>query len=326
MPSHSISSFGILHRIHLVLSRRLWDDPENPLQSGEAFLHTLQNAVNQCGAEAPISSCVLTGEYMIGQLPSIHLLRLAFLYAASMCEGFPYVHRAVLSCAENYMNNFGICGLPPLLSIFMKLVNQQTQSDSLTREERDRWKQTEKAIESVWTKTTRNYESGTGIQDIHSTHYPQQPNTAFEPGSHVQSQQSSTTALFHPNTNMNHSSTSMGILFTPDPNAKMLELANHHQPLPQVEEALHLNGQSAVVGEFEDMDTLTISPSMPHPGVRQPSFSSAALDYDTILDDIASIERTSMPESETQFMANLGLRPGTNLADVFSHEFTGFLK
>ncbi|KAI0415940.1 fungal-specific transcription factor domain-containing protein [Xylaria grammica] len=327
MPSHSISSFGILHRIHLVLSRRLWDDPENSLQSGEVFLHTLQNAVDQCGAEASIASCVLTGEYMVGQLPSIHLLRLAFLYAASMCQGFPYLHRAVLSCAESYMNNFGICGLSPLLSVFMKLVDQQSQGDSLTREERDRWKQIERAIESVWTKTTRNDESDAGMENIRSTPYLQQTNaTTFASIPHVQSQQSSTTALFHPNTSNinNHSPANLGILFTPDPNAKIPELANHHQP-PGEAETLHLNGQSAAVGEFEDMDTLAaISPSMHAPGAGRPSFASATLDYDTILDDIASIERTSMPESETQFMANLGLRPGTNLADVFSHEFMGF--
>ncbi|KAF2969699.1 hypothetical protein GQX73_g3934 [Xylaria multiplex] len=320
MPSHSISSFGILHRIHLILSRRLWDDPENILQSGEAFLHTLQNAVNQSGAEASISSCVLTGEYIIGQLPSTHLLRLAFLYAASMCQGLPYLHRAVLSCAESYMNNFGVCGLSPLLPVFMKLVDQQSQRDSLTREERDRWKQMEKAMGSVWTRTNRSFDSGTGIEDIRPMHYLQQTNSAFTSVPHAQSQ---TTALFHPNTNINHGSTGMGILFTPDPNVKMTELANHHQPAAEAE-TLHLNGQSTAVGEFEDMDTLTISPSMHTPGAGRSSFNSGALDYDTILDDIASIERTSMPESETQFMANLGLRPGTNLADVFSHEFMGF--
>ncbi|KAI3340111.1 fungal-specific transcription factor domain-containing protein [Ustulina deusta] len=326
MPSHSISSFGMLHRIHLVLSRRLWDDHEDSLQPGDAFLHALHNAVSSCGAQASLSSCVLTGEYMTGQLPSIHLLRLAYLYAASMCQGFPYMQRAVLSCAESYMNNFGICGLSPLVPVFMKLVDQQVRNGSLTREESGRWKLIEKATESVWTKSTRNSEPGTGVEDVQSTHYPQQSNTTFGlvPDAQLQ-RQPSAAALFHPNTNINHGSTNMGMLFSQDPiTAKMPGLANHDQPPPEAE-ALRLNGRPTAIGEFEDMDTLTISPSIHHPPeAGRSSVSGAALDYDTILDDIASIERTSMPESETQFMANLGLRPGTNLADVFSHEFMGF--
>ncbi|RYC62194.1 hypothetical protein CHU98_g4012 [Xylaria longipes] len=316
MPSHSISSFGILHRIHLLLSHRLWDDTKNPLQSGDTFLRTLQNAVNQCGAHVSLSSCVLTGEHMTGQLPSVHLLRLAFLCAASMCMGFPHLHRAALSCVESYVSDFGICGLSPLLSVFMKLVDQQAQSNLLIREEKERWNQVENAIGLVWAEPSRNYESETRHEDIHPTPFPQQSNTAFGLAPNTRSEQSSTATLFHTNTNIAHGSANTGLPFSQDPGAKMSE----PQPGPETE-TLHLNGPSAAIGEFEDMDTLAISPSIHFPGSGRPSFSGAALDYDTILDDIASFERTSVPESDTQFMANLGLRPGTNLADVFSHGF-----
>ncbi|KAI0466249.1 fungal-specific transcription factor domain-containing protein [Xylaria cf. heliscus] len=319
MPSHSISSFGILHRIHLVLSHRLWDDTENSLRSGDAFLRTLQNAVNQCGAQVSLSNCVLTGEHMTGQLPSIHLLRLAFLCTASMRNGFPHLHRAALSCVESYVGNFGVCGLSPLLSVFMKLVDQQVQSNVLTGEERGRWKQIENAIRLVWAEPPRNYESDTRHEDVDSTHFPQQPSPAFGLAPNMQSEQSSTATLLHPNT---HGSAHTGLPFSQDPNVKMSELATH-QPAPETE-TLHLNGPCAAIGEFEDLDTLAISPSIHFPGSGRPGFSGPALDYDTILDDIASFERTSVPESDTQFMANLGLRPGTNLADVFSHEFMGF--
>ncbi|KAI0450577.1 fungal-specific transcription factor domain-containing protein [Xylaria acuta] len=311
MPSHSISSFSILHRIHLVLSHRLWDDSEYSLQSGDAFLGALQNAVNQCGAQVSLSSCVLTGEHMAGQLPSVHILRLAFLCAASMCKGIPHLHHAALSCVESYVGNFGTCGLSPLLSVFMKLVDQQAQSNLLIGEERERWKQIENAIELVW------------AEDIHSTPFPQQSNTAFELAPNARSEQSSTATLFHLNTNIAHGTANTSLPFSQDPNVKMSELVIQQPPPPETG-TLHLNGPSATIGECEDMDTLAIPPSIHFPGSGRPSFSGAALDYDTILDDIASFERTSVPESDTQFMANLGLRPGTNLADVFSHEFMGF--
>ncbi|KAI0874309.1 fungal-specific transcription factor domain-containing protein [Hypoxylon argillaceum] len=310
MPSHSISSFGILHRIHFVLSHRLWYDPKNSLQSEDAFLHTLQSAVSRYGVEASLSNYVLTGEGRTGQLPSIHLLRLAFLYATTG------QHHAVLNCIEGYMNDFGVCGLSPLLPVFMKLIDRRVDSNSLTGEERGRWNQIEKAIESVWTKP------GTGVEDINSTYYRQQSNTASQSITSTHLQPSSTTPIFHPNTNITHSSTNMNIPFPHNPSVTVPQLVDH-QPPPETE-THPLDRRSADVREFEDLDTLTIPPSMHFPGVERPSFNSATLDYDTILDDIASFERTNVPESDSQFMANLGLRPGTNLADVFSHEFMGF--
>ncbi|KAI0546998.1 fungal-specific transcription factor domain-containing protein [Xylaria curta] len=312
MPSHSISTFGILHRIHLVLSHRLWDDTENSLQAGDAFLRTLQNAVNQCGAQVSLSSSVLTGEHMGGQLPSVHLLRLAFLSAASMCKEFPHTYRAALNCIESYVSNFGICGLSPLLSVFMKLVGQQAQSHFTTGEERERWKQIENAIESVWAESSRtspNYELDTRQEDIRSAHFPLQSNNAFGLAPHAPSEHSSIDAFIA------HGSVSGGLPLSQDPNIKMSELAT-----PDTE-TLHLNGSSDAIGEFEDIETLAISAPIHFSGPGRPS--GATLDYDTILDDIASFEGT-VPESDTQFMANLGLRPGTNLADVFSHEFMGF--
>ncbi|KAI0440804.1 fungal-specific transcription factor domain-containing protein [Xylaria telfairii] len=317
MPSHSISSFGILHRIHLVLSHRLWNDADHSLQSGDAFLRTLQNAVNQCGAQVSLSSCVLTGKNMTGQLPSVHLLRLAFLCAASTCEGFPHLHRATLSCVDGYATSFGICGLSPLLSVFMKLVDQQAQNNLLTGEEREQWERIENAIESVWAKSSQNYESDMRHED---NHFPHQSSPSFEFAPNTRPENPSVATVFHPNANVAHGSANTSLPFPEDLN---LNLKVSELTAPE-SETFRLKGPSPVIGEFEHMDTLAMPPSIHFPEPGRPSFSSAALDYDTILDDIASFERTSVPESDTQFMANLGLRPGTNLADVFSHEFMGF--
>lgn len=328
MPSHSISSFCILHRIHVTLSRRLWDESGDALPMGNVFLHTLQSAVSQCGADASLSSCIVTGESMMGQLPSIHILRLAFLSAASMCTGLPYLQRAALACIESYMSNFGICGLSPLLPVFMKLVDQQAQNDHdlLTWEARARWKQIEKAIESVWTKSTQDsesgIESGTRWGEIRSTYRPQPLHTAFSPVSKAPLQQSLVNTSFRPNMNVTRGPVHIGIPFPPNPNVEISEPVNHPPPIET--RALRLNRPPAAVGEFSDMDTSAMPSSLHFPLSERPRFGGQALDYDTILDDIASFDRADVPESDTQFMANLGLRPGTNLADVFPHEFMGF--
>ncbi|KAI0400103.1 fungal-specific transcription factor domain-containing protein [Xylaria palmicola] len=317
MPSHSISSFGVLHRIHLLFSNRLWDDRDTSLQASDAFLRSLQDAVNQSGIRASLSSCILTGESMAGQLPSIHLLRLAFLCATSICNGFDHMHRAVLSCVDSYVNNFGVCGLSPLLSVFMKLVDQQAPVVSLTQEERDRWIQVEKVIERVWTEPNQSRGPDTGADDVQFKHHPEQSNTVFGlvpgPPSRMQAQS-------HPNAQATRTSTNIDIAST-NLNTKDPELSNHQVPETETHQ---LNRPSTGIGEFHVMDALATTPSMQFAGSGQPSLSGTPLDYDTILDDIASFERTNVPESDIQFMANLGLRPGTNLADVFSHEFMGF--
>lgn len=326
MPSHSISSFCILHRIHVTLSRKLWDEADGALPMGDVFLHTLQSAVSQCGADASLSSCIVTGESMMGQLPSIHILRLAFLSAASMCTGLPYLQRAALACIESYMSNFGLCGLSPLLPVFMKLVDHQAQNDILAWEDRARWKQIEKAIESVWTTSTETsepgIESGTRWGEIRSTYRPQPLHAAFNSVSKTPSQQSLVATPFRPNLNVTRGPAHIGIPFSPNPNVEISELVSHPPPIET--QALHLNRPPATVGEFGDMDTSAMPSSLHFPLSERPSFGGQALDYDTILDDIASFDRADVPESDTQFMANLGLRPGTNLADVFPHEFMGF--
>ncbi|KAI1262777.1 hypothetical protein F5Y18DRAFT_144034 [Xylariaceae sp. FL1019] len=319
MPSHSVSSFRLLYRIHHGLSRQSWDGPQATLQAADAFLSTLQNAVSQYGAEKPLSSCILSGERLTGQSPSTHLLRLSFLSAASRCRGFPNLHQAVLGCVESYIGNFGICGLPPTFPVFMNLVIQHGQSDPPSAEERNRWKQAESAMESVWPRPNRSRTPNMRANKSKAADYPNQPAAAFSVASNVQAQQSANAALFHSGTAMAHNPASFGSLYAQDHGTNALDFVHH---TPTETHPVQFNGSSTAIVDFDDMDTV---PGAPHfTASARPSFSSAALDYDTILDDMASIDHTNMAESDPQFMANLGLRPGTNFADVFSHDFMGF--
>ncbi|KAI8623248.1 hypothetical protein F5Y19DRAFT_459246 [Xylariaceae sp. FL1651] len=322
MPSHSVSSFGILHRIHVVLSRRLWDDHGASPQSEETFLTALHDAVSQYGAEKYLTSCILTGECMTSQLPSVHLLRLAYLSAASRCKSFPFLHRTVLSCVEGYINNFGTCGLPPLFSVLIKLLDQQSQNELFEDEEIERWKEVERAMEFVWTTSDQNCTPITGVDNIHSMPYSQQSRNSHIMTANMRLQQTSASTLFHPNSAVSPNSTNIDNMFSQNHNTNMLDFASI-QP-PSENHTHHLNVAPNTISDVEDMEISTIPPPVQFSTSARPSFSGAALDYDTILDDIASIERTNLAESDPQFMANLGLRPGTNLADVFSHEFMGF--
>ncbi|KAI0204376.1 fungal-specific transcription factor domain-containing protein [Astrocystis sublimbata] len=324
MPSHSISSFGILHGCLLLLSHRLWDDAEISILSDEAFLSAVQRAISERGVQASLATSILSGEHMAGQLPSVHLLRLTFLYAGSMCKGLPHLHRAVLSCIESYIGNHGVCGLSPLTSVFMKLIDQRVHTNLLSRAERKRWEEIEQLIESVWNESAQDVvlesiyqDTHPGLAAQHSTSDPELTlNTRAEQSPEANSFQLSTIAA-HSTTNTN-----TGLPFSQDLNVKLPELPPL-QPNQGIK-TRQMNGPPLGIGGLGTLDTLAIPPAMQFSAPESLSFNGVALDYDTILDDIASFERTSVPESDTQFMANLGLRPGTNLTDVFSHEFLGY--
>jgi hypothetical protein len=208
----------------------------------------------------------------------------------------------------------------------MGLVDCQQQSDAPTGDDRARWEEVKKAMESVWPRPNRYREPDLGFETMHPIHYSPQSSNGWGVMPNMRStQQSSTTALSHPYSGIAHGATSIGMLLSEDANMNINMMSHFHpQPNPEAGQTLHPNASSAAIAGFGHTGALTTPPSMRFQESVQPSFSNAALDYDTILDDMASIEQTNLPESESQFMANLGLRPGTNLADVFSHEFLGF--
>ncbi|GJD04984.1 quinic acid utilization activator [Colletotrichum higginsianum] len=47
------------------------------------------------------------------------------------------------------------------------------------------------------------------------------------------------------------------------------------------------------------------------------------VDYDAIMDELASIDCTDSMESDPQFMANLGFAPGSDLTDMLRGEYGG---
>lgn len=63
---------------------------------------------------------------------------------------------------------------------------------------------------------------------------------------------------------------------------------------------------------------------MGHPGMghhRGESFNGGTLDYDALLDDLASIDYIDRVDTDPQFMANLGYAPGCDITEVLSREF-----
>ena len=93
--------------------------------------------------------------------------------------------------------------------------------------------------------------------------------------------------------------------------------SNASRPILNASDALSAAASNPV---FEPVDVTEMPPPTAFSAL---SFSSTAFDYDAILDDIAAIDQTSRMESDPQFMTNLGFAPGSNLAEVLTHDFMG---
>ncbi|KAI0018604.1 fungal-specific transcription factor domain-containing protein [Xylariomycetidae sp. FL0641] len=326
VPTHSASTFASLYRFHRVLSLRLSTNTTNtavtepePVQPmyDDRYSTELNRIVVENNAQRPLAGFLLKGEPGPVPLPSLFLLRLAYLCSLPPNQHHPQQQHQVrvLQCIGKYIDDFGACAVPPLFMTYLELSRQQSpvgMEEVLTPEERDRWKQTEKTIASVWRKHVEvddtNPNDDTSHEQTHTSHNPSSRNmqsTSSLPSITPQPQPTAAPPFYLPNT-ATPTLDSSSNMYTAGAGAPILEYPNHNPSiLPQTpNDGMQLHG--GMVG----LPTFT-----------QPA---AAFDYDAILDDIASIDRTDMMEADPQFMANLGLRPGTNLAEIFSHEFMGF--
>jgi len=67
----------------------------------------------------------------------------------------------------------------------------------------------------------------------------------------------------------------------------------------------------------------TLTPSQPPTHMPSTGLSGTAIDYDALLDDLASIECTDPVDVDPQFMTNLGFAPGCDITEIMSRDFGG---
>lgn len=320
-PAHSISSLNSLYEIHRALSANLLAAHDNQMYRGDSYLMQVQAAINKHSPRTAMAASVTHGGRPHAPLPSIYVLRLAFLCFEARLAASNVLPLVILQCLEAYISNFGVCGIPPLFSMYMSLVPHSEGLDGLSLEEKSRWRQVKAAVDFVWGPQS----SAISPRPVS---LPLQPSSF--PTSHFR--HGSTDAL--PNVQVPAPGCSYFASVPPDippagghdvyhapeaPVAPHLAIPPSAQPLsflsPIISPPVHT--------EFDALN-LPDQPGQHFPAHGRPSFSSGTFDYDAMLDDIASLDRSDRMESDPQFMTNLGFAPGSNLADVLTHDFMGF--
>ncbi|KAH6645506.1 hypothetical protein BKA67DRAFT_113957 [Truncatella angustata] len=318
-PAHSMSSFAALFGILRVHCAMVF---EADAEQREPYLIQVQKAIGGNPARQSFVNYVTNGGVPPYHVPSIYLLRLIFLCCGSQtqvyCDSLP---STVLQCLEEHMLSFG-SAIPPLFSLFMDVLKRQYSPDLLKGDTRDRWKQIQSSIDSVWrprhSQSTspvahKPPDSATSYINPHSTNVLYSAATSMP----AVIQQLPTPSSHYADTPAEQAATMIGgdIYHDTSMSAMMsFPMASRsRQPVNLMDQPA--NGPAASRYDLADMSTQHF------PLHGRPSFSSATFDYDSILDDIASLDRADHM-GDPQFMANLGFAPGSDLTELLAHDFT----
>ncbi|KAK7914048.1 hypothetical protein PG985_011751 [Apiospora marii] len=336
-PSHCLSTFSSLYEIHRAISSNLYSPLHSVAHPNEPFSLQVQRAIAlQQSPRNTFADYITNGGRPPVLLPSLSVLRLAYLclesqrYPSSAPSPLP-----ILECVEEHIKNFGVCSATPLFSTYMNLVFQNHDLNQMNPVERSRWRDGVTAIESVW-----------GAASLTSpTPQRSQPQSQFEPFTHQSRRNASISSAINNQLptpvsyyaeklpNLSQAMLGVGEIYA-QPGHPSTATNTAAAPPPHRQQPLSLNNQlnsptnsSSVFTNVATLDSMAVAgmPSTPqYPMHGRPSFSSGTFDYDAILDDIASLDRTDRMESDPQFMTNLGFAPGSSLADVFTQDFMGY--
>ena len=252
----------------------------------------------------------------IPMVPSSFVVQGAFLTASMILVSGRRAASLVpnfLDVAEGCIANFGACGIPPIFLTCMMCLQQNGHLVDMHGHDRPRWDLIDRSIKSVWNKyapNTTDMSAGRHMVpvgaaavisqnsmpplptvspqmdgQVHSTYIPQ---NGPQLGMHAP--EGFVPLSLYQQTSLSPSATSP--LSCPTP------LKTSSMATSNTVENTH---QKSLIG--------------------QASFMGQSLDYDAILEELGSIDCIDGMDMNSQFMANLGFAPGSDLADMLHGEF-----
>ena len=329
-PAYCLSTFNQLYEMFKVVSRDLTarDGQARPTEA-DFCQSNLQRSIS---SRPPFGPFVLSPELSSSSIPSPYLIRIFFLWAGVVLDSRPDPESSVhltMDALEQYQSVFGACAAPPFFVSCLSSLAHHRSFDALSQMERARLTSLRDRLASVWSNRDNTHD-----RVVRNHSLDQAPHTVLYTQSH-----SHDTPLHHAGSQVPHS--------TPTPSTFYINTAIPAPPLASASQAYPSLGTpyvfsanpgpesllspatTALTQETpNDMDRqmLTTIPavSQSHPRPLMPprsSFNGPPLDYDALLDDLASIDCVDSVDMDPQFMANLGFAPGCDLTEILSHDF-----
>ncbi|OHW92912.1 quinic acid utilization activator [Colletotrichum incanum] len=299
-PAQSLSSFNQLYQFFRTLNQSVESGSARPKVGAANLVQALDPRFSFCNS-------VVFGASTIPILPSAFLIQATFLGATLilMADARVSLIWSLMEVLESSISYFGAAGVSPLLVTYMGIASTKSCVQALRDDDKTRWNSLMGDIMSVWQDRTTSMEYSP-MDAEPSDHTP----TRVESAAPQFSQQASVRQNSHYPFPMNPDS-------YPSNGSGFLQTASSASP------------STARTMPFTPGSQLDTFPSgfMGHlPSAQAPYVmgqGTHGVDYDAIMDELASIDCTDSMEADPQFMANLGFAPGSDLTDMLRGEYGG---
>ncbi|KAK1962226.1 hypothetical protein LY78DRAFT_695633 [Colletotrichum sublineola] len=300
--AQSLSSFNQLYQFFRILNQSVESGVAGPKVGAANLVQALDPRFSFCNS-------VVFGASTIPVLPSAFLVQATFLGATLtlMADARVSLIWSLMEVLESSISHFGAAGVSPLLVTYISIANTKSCVQALRDSDKTRWDTLMADLMSVWQDRTANMayspmdaepsnRTPTRIESV-ALSFPQQATSSVRPNTHYP---------FSMNPDSYHSNGS-GFSQTASSVSPSTARTMPFTPGSQLD-----TFPSGFVGQM----TSAQAPYLMGQG-------SQGVDYDAIMDELASIDCTDSMEADPQFMANLGFAPGSDLTDMVRGEYGG---
>ncbi|CAM1511948.1 Fc.00g094610.m01.CDS01 [Cosmosporella sp. VM-42] len=254
-------------------------------------------------------------------VPSAFLLQGMFLtITLDLVPGYrTSLFSNLMEVIESCIENFGPCGTPPIMVTLMEIVYRHGHIDRMHDHDKAKWKTAVDSLHAVWNAEPSEMGGFEGhqITDIHqdAMNHPIMGSTFMDEIS---------TATYRQNqgaSSISGASDRQGLsrLHQPKEQARLSydrqRYAINPDGSPCTSHVMH-----AVTPNLS-FQSPAMSGGHTVPILQDPGIQGQLVDYDTILEELGSIDCADSIDVDPQFMANLGFAPGCDLGEMFQGDF-----
>lgn len=338
-PAYPLSTFNHLYGVTKLVALELL--PRMRMSSQNTSLEFRSRLQQVIGHNSPFGVFILSQDTASAFVPTAYLTRTFYLWAAAFSEPVnDHFSHLLIETLDQYQKRFGTYAIPPLVpTLLASLIASKEQSHCSERHRRQ-LKEMLPAYCLIWSKVGR--QSDDNSQPIRQYEPPSTaaPNANANPVPYVMEQPPSTSIcqangrfIGLPNpTPYNGNTVPDTVAQTDGPrhygstNARGILTAYPPPTTHLVEAAMALTHGGApprpppppTAAAY--VDNTTNDPPHPHNLVSMAHFGYSTVEYDAMVDDLASIEYTDAVDVDPQFMTNLGFVPGCNFSDINTYE------
>ncbi|RYP38377.1 hypothetical protein DL768_010787 [Monosporascus sp. mg162] len=241
--------------------------------------------------------------------PSAFLVQAGFLTSSILLtpDSRPYLMGSLIEVVEACLNKFAACGSPLLLLLYLELASSNGRATGLQHGDKTRL---ERALESLG--------NSSGVDDTTAVSHNESP-------THSARSDRSVDASFTPQ--VQPLAPPFGIQEAGPIDLNMhsrshLDRGNNWVPaVPKTLSSVTTAGHDA--NPLDPMLEKGLGRNMADMTTTGSGAGGCTVDYDAILDELASLDYVDSVDPDPQFMANLGFGPGCETQDMLRWDFTG---